>query len=276
VHFIIAIITVFGILAVTHEDPIRSQIQIHSIASSSAPAAGHLQPGDLLLKIDGRTIASDGSTVTQVVSTSIGKPVSLLIERHGQRLTETLTPRATQVAGKTIGRIGVTEDQIAARVSTAAAFPRTFGVLGEFLKETGSAIKGLPGEVGDILKGSKTRNPNGAASVVDIARVSGQVASTSDATVGARFTTLLLIVAELNLFVGIFNLLPLLPLDGGHIAILGFEQARSRVYRLIGRRDPGRVDIMKVLPVTYAVVALFVGLSLILIYAGITNPIKLQ
>jgi membrane-associated protease RseP (regulator of RpoE activity) len=85
-----------------------------------------------------------------------------------------------------------------------------------------------------------------------------------------------LILAELNLFVGIFNLLPLLPLDGGHIAILGFEEARSRVYRVLGRRDPGRVDIMKVLPLTYAVVAVFVGLSLILLYAGITNPIRLQ
>jgi membrane-associated protease RseP (regulator of RpoE activity) len=88
--------------------------------------------------------------------------------------------------------------------------------------------------------------------------------------------SLLLLIAELNLFVGIFNLLPLLPLDGGHVGILAFEEARSRVYRLVGRRDPGRVDIMKVLPLTYAVVAAFVGLSLILLYAGIANPIRLQ
>jgi membrane-associated protease RseP (regulator of RpoE activity) len=121
----------------------------------------------------------------------------------------------------------------------------------------------------------KPRDQNGAASVVDVARVSGQISS-SGATFGEKFASLLLLIAELNLFVGIFNLLPLLPLDGGHIAILGFEQARTRLYRLFGRRDPGRVDIMKVLPLTYAVVAAFVGLSLILLYAGIANPIRLQ
>jgi membrane-associated protease RseP (regulator of RpoE activity) len=83
-------------------------------------------------------------------------------------------------------------------------------------------------------------------------------------------------VAQLNFFVGVFNLLPLLPLDGGHIAIVGYEQGRKRLYRLFGKRDPGRVDLMKVMPFTYAVVALFIGLSLLLLYAGIVNPIRIQ
>jgi len=86
----------------------------------------------------------------------------------------------------------------------------------------------------------------------------------------------MLIVAQVNFFIGIFNLLPLLPLDGGHIGILVFEESRSRLYRLLGRRDPGRVDLLKVMPVTYAVVALFIGLSLLLLYAGIVNPIHIQ
>jgi membrane-associated protease RseP (regulator of RpoE activity) len=142
------------------------------------------------------------------------------------------------------------------------------------VKSTGTAIGGLPHEIAGILEG-KPRDNKGAASVVDVARVSGQVAS-SGGSVTDIIASLALILAELNLFVGIFNLLPLLPLDGGHVAILAFEEARTRAYRLFGRRDPGRVDIMKVLPLTYAVVAVFVGLSLILLYAGITNPIKLQ
>jgi len=87
---------------------------------------------------------------------------------------------------------------------------------------------------------------------------------------------LVAIVAELNFFVGVFNMLPLLPLDGGHVAIVLFESARSRLYRLFGRRDPGRVDLMKIMPFTYAVVAAFIGLSLLLLYAGIVNPITIQ
>jgi membrane-associated protease RseP (regulator of RpoE activity) len=275
VHFIIAILVVFGIIAITHEDPIDSQVKVDSITSSSAPAAGQLRPGDILLTVNGRQVASDGSTLGDVVQRSIGKPVTLVLERQGRRITKTLVPVATQVGGRSIGRIGVSETLVAKRDSTLAAFPRTFSTLGDFVTSTGSALAGLPRELADIVTG-KPRNTNGAASVVDIARVSGQVASTHDVSIGARISTLLLIVAELNLFVGIFNLLPLLPLDGGHVAILGFEQARSRLYRWFGRGDPGRVDIMKVLPVTYAVVAVFIGLSLILLYAGITNPIQLQ
>jgi membrane-associated protease RseP (regulator of RpoE activity) len=159
-------------------------------------------------------------------------------------------------------------------VSVAGAFPRTFSLMGNFITSTSSAIGGIPHEIAGILEG-KPRNPDGAASVVDVARVSGQI-SASGASAGIIVSNLLLIIAELNLFVGLFNLLPLLPLDGGHVGILLFEETRTKVYRAIGRRDPGRVDIMKILPLTYAVVAAFVGLSLILLYAGIANPIRLQ
>jgi membrane-associated protease RseP (regulator of RpoE activity) len=172
------------------------------------------------------------------------------------------------------GRIGVSDELNPAHVSVLGAFPRTFTLMGTFVKSTGTAISGLPSEVAGIVQG-KPRNPDSAASVVDVARVSGQISS-SGATTGEIVGSLLLIIAELNLFVGLFNLLPLLPLDGGHVAILAFEEGRSKVYRAMGRRDPGRVDIMKVLPLTYAVVAAFVGLSLILLYAGIADPIRLQ
>ena len=66
----------------------------------------------------------------------------------------------------------------------------------------------------------------------------------------------------------------LLPLDGGHVAILAFEQVRSRLARAFGRRDPGRVDLNKVMPVTYAVFVALVGMSVILLYADIFRPIN--
>jgi membrane-associated protease RseP (regulator of RpoE activity) len=288
-HFVIAIVLVFGILIVTGQDPIRTDgYQIASVSkcvtpsptgncarnAAAAPAYGKLKAGDVLVSINGAPINADGTNFGSVLRANSGKPVTLVVRRAGQLRTISVTPVLTKVAGKLVGRIGVEEGQHVATVSAGAAFGRTFGVLGDFITSTGSAIGGLPHEIAGILEG-KPRDQKGAASVVDVARVSGQVAS-SGGSVKDIVATLALILAELNLFVGIFNLLPLLPLDGGHIAILGFEEARSRVYRLIGRRDPGRVDIMKVLPLTYAVVAVFVGLSLILLYAGITNPIRLQ
>jgi membrane-associated protease RseP (regulator of RpoE activity) len=289
VHFLIAIVLVFGVLAATGEDPIRTDG--YSVAAVSrcvpavanaactassrpAPALGKLQVGDVLVSINGVPVSKSGQNFVDTLRHHPGEPVTITVLRDGVKKTVTVTPAPTTVNGRTEGRIGILEQVNPAHVGVLAAIPRTFTVLGDFVRSTGSAIGGLPSEVAGIFEG-KPRNPDGAASVVDVARVSGQVSS-SGASVGAIAATLALLIAELNLFVGLFNLLPLLPLDGGHVAILAFEEGRSRLYRMLGRRDPGRVDVMKVLPLTYAVVAVFVGLSLILLYAGIADPIRLQ
>jgi membrane-associated protease RseP (regulator of RpoE activity) len=289
VHFIIAIVVVFGVLASTGQDPIRAGgISVAQIAKCvtaapsgacqagdpASPAAGKLRPGDVLLTINGTKVSSSGDNFITTLQHSADKPVTITVKRAGQIKTVTITPIPLTVSGKTVGRIGVEDELDPQHVSVGEAFPRTFSLMGNFITSTGSAIGGIPHEVAGILEG-KPRNPDGAASVVDVARVSGQISS-SGASAGIIISNLLLIIAELNLFVGLFNLLPLLPLDGGHVGILLFEQARTKVYGAIGRRDPGRVDIMKILPLTYAVVAAFVGLSLILLYAGIANPIRLQ
>jgi membrane-associated protease RseP (regulator of RpoE activity) len=289
VHFIIAIVLVFGVLAVSGQDPIRTQgLSVAAVTKCVpsattgvcapgdpvAPALGKLQAGDKLLAINGVKTDSDGTNLIDILHHGSGKPLAITVQRDGERKTVVVTPVPTTVGKQTIGRIGIENELIPAHVGPIAAIPRTFTLLGAYIKSTGSAITGLPHEVAGILEG-KPRQQDGAASVVDVARVSGQITA-SGATTGQIIATLLLIIASLNLFVGIFNLLPLLPLDGGHIAILFYEEARTRVYRLFRRPDPGRVDILKVLPLTYAVVAVFVGLSLILIYAGIANPIRLQ
>jgi len=288
-HFVIAIVLVFGLLAGYGKDPIRSDgLQIDLVSKCittaptgvckpgdpKAPAYGRLQPGDRLERVDGVTTNADGSNVIAALRSHAGEPIDVTVIRDGSPVTVSLTPVGVKV-GKTVqGRIGIANEVVPKHVGVLAAIPRTFTVLGSFLKSTGSAIGGLPHEIVSIVQG-KPRDANGAASVVDVARVSGQI-SASDATTSDKVYVLIELIAELNLFVGIFNLLPLLPLDGGHVAILAFESVRSRLARAFGRRDPGRVDIMKVLPLTYAVVAVFVGLSLILLYAGIANPIRVQ
>ncbi|HTR69876.1 MAG TPA: site-2 protease family protein [Mycobacteriales bacterium] len=289
VHFIIAIVLVFGILVATGKDPIRSDgAQVSSVATCIttdpsgtcragdpvAPAHGKLQAGDRIVAVNGVTTNSDGSNITAILRDNPDRPVRVTVERDGSTKSFTMTPAPVTIHGVTIGRIGITEELHAAPVSVLGAFPRTFTLLGDFIRSTGTAIKGIPHEVAQIVQGQQRSN-QGAASVVDIARVSGQISS-SGASSGQILAALLLIIAELNLFVGIFNLLPLLPLDGGHLAILGFEETRSAAARWRGRPDPGRVDIMKIMPLTYAVVAAFIGLSLILLYAGIAHPIRLQ
>jgi membrane-associated protease RseP (regulator of RpoE activity) len=75
--------------------------------------------------------------------------------------------------------------------------------------------------------------------------------------------------------VGLFNLLPLLPLDGGHIAIAWFERVRSWIFARLRKPDPGRVDYMKLMPVTYAVILIFGGFTVLTVAADIVNPINL-
>jgi membrane-associated protease RseP (regulator of RpoE activity) len=85
-----------------------------------------------------------------------------------------------------------------------------------------------------------------------------------------------LIIASLNIFVGIFNLIPILPLDGGHIAVALYEGARRQLYRIRGRAEPGKVDIEKLTPITAVVLVGLVFLTLLLLIADIFNPINLN
>jgi membrane-associated protease RseP (regulator of RpoE activity) len=289
VHFVLAVVLLFLVLASTGDilkaDPTLRISQVSrclpvdpnatqcTSTDPAAPAFGQLLPGDKVVALDGQPVSSYDEMRARI-SASPGRPVTLRVLRDGATRDLTLTPLPVKVDGQTVGRIGVSPLFEQHPLSVAGAVPRTFTTLGEMTVQTGKALGDLPHQVSQILQG-KPRPATGAASVVDIARVSGQIAQ-AKASFGQRLANLVAIVAQLNFFVGIFNMLPLLPLDGGHVGILLFEQGRSRVYRLFGRRDPGRVDLMKIMPFTYAVVAVFIGLSLLLLYAGIVNPIRIQ
>jgi membrane-associated protease RseP (regulator of RpoE activity) len=142
---------------------------------------------------------------------------------------------------------------------------------GQTFVGVGQALQKLPGRVPGLwhaLSG-KPRDPNGPISVVGASELGGQSVKYG------QWAVFLLIASSLNFFVGVFNLLPLLPLDGGHIAISWFERARTWLYGKIGRRDPGRVNYLKLMPVTYAVILVFGGFTLLTVAADIVNPVTL-
>jgi membrane-associated protease RseP (regulator of RpoE activity) len=289
-HFVVAILLVFGIIAATGVDPINGgptttiaqvekcvPLKLTEAACSAtdprAPAYGKLHAGDQVLAVN-KTAISNYDELSHQLESHPGQLIILTVMRDGHALNVPLVTAAVKRGDKTVGKIGIAPEVKGNPVSFAGSFGKTFSTLGTFITTSGAAIGDLPHQVGDILSG-KPRDNQGAASIVDVARVSGQISS-SGAGLGDVVAALLMILAEVNLAVGLLNMLPLLPFDGGHVAIIGFEETRSRLYRWSGRADPGRVDIMKVLPVTYAVFAVIVGLSLVLLYAGITNPIRIQ
>jgi membrane-associated protease RseP (regulator of RpoE activity) len=127
--------------------------------------------------------------------------------------------------------------------------------------------------------GGGQRDPNGPIGVVGVTRVAGEIASSHDIEFvqgpRARISFLLSLLASLNLALFVFNLIPLLPLDGGHVAGALYEGARRAVARLRRRPDPGPTDVARLLPIAYAVSSVLVVMSVLLIYADVVNPVRI-
>jgi membrane-associated protease RseP (regulator of RpoE activity) len=151
------------------------------------------------------------------------------------------------------------------------------GRMWDFAATSAQAVVSIPSKLPAVWQaafGSQERDPTGPVSVVGVGRFSSEVAQ-DQASFGWKVANILLILAALNMALFLFNLIPLLPLDGGHVAGALYEGARRKAARFRGRPDPGPVDVARMLPVAYTVAFVLIGMSGLLIYADIVNPIKL-
>ncbi len=201
------------------------------------------------------TAAVDLVAIKHAVGGSVTSPTLATTPMLGVRLGDPAVPQT--VTYSPIAGIGKT----AAFAGTLVT--GTFGAIGRFPEKVPKLVDALTGH---------QRDPNGPISVVGASRLGGDVLAHGGASGLSAF---LLLLASLNVFIGIFNLFPLLPLDGGHIAIAWFERVRSKLAMRRGRPDPGRVDYTKLLPLTYLVILVFGGISVLTIAADIVNPINL-
>ena len=245
-----------------------------------AKAAGFL-PGDRVLSVDGKKI-STYLQFAKYVRAHPNQALHVTVARKGGGQVLTVTPVVTSrpsLDDKTkqvdVGTIGIGQDASYIKpVSFVGAFAETPKVMGTMVSQTYNTLVHKLGTISGLY--GDHRDPNGFIGIYGASRISGEVFA---APVPFEYTALgfLLLVASLNLFVGIFNLLPLLPLDGGHIAVVLFEAVRDRVKRARGYvGDVVRVDYNKLMPVTFAVVAVFVGFTVWVLGADIFNPIKLN
>lgn len=129
-------------------------------------------------------------------------------------------------------------------------------------------------ELGATLIQDGERDPNGPVSVVGVTRIGGEIAAAPTET-SNKLLSLLMLIGSLNLFLFLFNLVPLLPLDGGHVAAALWEGARDGIRRLRGKVAGGPVDTARMLPITYAMSTLLIGFGAIVIWADIVKPISL-
>ena len=246
-----------------------------------AKAAG-IQPGDVVVAIAGKPIEDANAFVT-TVRRSAGVPLELTVLRDGKNQDITVTPATVTRPSlddpkktEPVGAIGVSVQRRfdAERVGPVAALKDSGRTMGLIVKGIGVTLTEKLGTITKLY--GDDRDPEGFIGVYGAGRISGEVLASQE-TGAVKLLSFLGLVAGLNFFVGVFNLLPLLPLDGGHIAVLLFEQGRDRIRRMLGYRGAlQRVDLNKLMPVTYAVVLAFVGLTVWILGADIVNPITLQ
>lgn len=250
---------------------------ISSDPISPAKSAGIL-PGDRIIGVNG-VRDMDWEEITPILRASAGKELSLLIIRNGEEIIINLVPATRVVDGEARGFIGIINEFGQVREDPITAFGSSATAASELFRGSIRALVGLPAQIPSLLGETflgRERDGDGLVGIVGVARVSGEAASSGNLTTGEKLATFILIIASLNIFVGIFNLVPILPLDGGHIAIALYEGVRNKIYRIRGQSQPSPVDVDKLTPITAVVLALLIFLTLLLLIADIFNPINLN
>jgi membrane-associated protease RseP (regulator of RpoE activity) len=243
--------------------------------ASPAAKAG-LRAGDKIVAVNGATASSWNDVVNQLHTLKSGTTYQLTYVRGGARHTVSITPVTGNVAESgpvsLSTMIGITApNAVTIHPGLVTSLDDGFRMFGSAVVNSVRGIGQIPGDIPKLFDSTvnhAARSDTSPVGVVGMAQVGGQVFGQH------QFSEYLAIIAAINVFIGLFNLLPILPLDGGHIAVLIYEVARRRVLRLFGRADPGRVDLNKLLPIAYMFLILFVGLTVLLLAADISNPIK--
>ena len=261
-----------------------------------ALAAGIL-PGDLILSIDGQPI-DDTRDISTLIRPRVDQAVTIVLERDGEQLTVTATPIRNVVPVLDADGVPVTTAD-GTEQTTEAGFPGVRptapgeagqqpvtavpGIIGTYVSRTAEAIVHIPSRMVGVWQaafGGAEREIDSPMSVVGVGRVAGEATEGKyDAFVGEgvgnKIWFLVGLLAALNFMLFIFNLIPLLPLDGGHVAGALWEGLKRQIAKLRGRPDPGYVDVAKALPVAYTVSMVLLGFTALLIYADLVKPVNL-
>ncbi|MGP4047203.1 M50 family metallopeptidase [Streptomyces sp. 2A115] len=249
-----------------------------------AKAAG-LKLGDKIVAFNGEPV-EDWSTLQADIRSNPGKDVTLTVDRKGERLDLSAHLIRNQVS-KTDGNGGYVEGKYVyagflgftpASGIVQQGFADSVDRMGDMMQNGVESLVNLPSKIPalwDAAFSDGEREADSPMGVVGAARVGGEV-FTLDIPPENQIAMMLFLVAGFNLSLFLFNMLPLLPLDGGHIAGALWESLRRNTAKVLRRPDPGPFDVAKLMPVAYVVAGIFICFTLLVLIADVVNPVRIS
>ncbi|MFG2605069.1 M50 family metallopeptidase [Streptomyces sp. NPDC048514] len=252
--------------------------------ASPAQAAG-IRQRDEIVSFDGKA-TKDWNTLSDLIRDSAGKSVPIVVDRDGRQLTLHAKIATNQVAKKDSSGAYVQGKFVEAGFlgfsSATGVVKLDFGDSVTWMTDrVGDAVDSLaalPGKIPalwDAAFGDGPREPDSPMGIVGAARITGEIA-TLDIPASQQVAGFVMLLAGFNLSLFLFNMLPLLPLDGGHIAGALWEALRRNLARVLRRPDPGPFDVAKLMPVAYVVAGIFVCFTVLVLIADVVNPVKIS
>jgi len=273
-HFVIGFILIFSIFFGVGFNALLPTVA--KVSPNSSAAASGFQVGDEVLAIDGVAV-KDWARDSLKIAQSKGNPLTFSIKRGTEKISITAAP--TYLASEKRYMLGIVTKVGIKREGFIQATKDTTNASGVLIRESVKSLVALPTKVPQLIRqtfGHEKRDPNGLVGIVGAARVSGDAVSSNKLSSTERIGTFILLIASLNIFVGLFNLLPLLPLDGGHMAVAIADEIRAFFARLRRKPRPSGIDVNVLTPITMGVFAVLAVLTVILLIADIFNPVSLN
>ncbi|WP_433227413.1 M50 family metallopeptidase [Actinomadura formosensis] len=259
-----------------------SQSQVKDCPANATPtpaAKAGLKAGDRIVSFDGKKI-DDYAQLQELIRRDGGKTVPMTVRRDGRDVRLTVPITRNQMYDLkdekkivNVGFLGITPASAIERQGPGAVA----STMGDMTARTAGALLRMPQKMVGVWNAAfsdEERDPNGPIGVVGVSRIGGDVAASEKLSGTEKVSFFVMLLGSLNLAVGLFNLVPLLPLDGGHIAGALLEAVKKAFARIFRRPDPGYVDVAKALPVTYVMAIVLIVMGGLLIYADLVNPVK--
>ncbi|MFZ4065538.1 MAG: M50 family metallopeptidase [Rhodoluna sp.] len=252
--------------------PTEANPNCDQVGEPSPSATAGLKAEDQIVELNGTRVKL-WSEVESIMSANVNKDIPITVLRSGVEQGLTIKPVEMTMNGVTKVYLGVYLKVEKFKVSPVTAVQE----LGNMLVSTGQMIVQLPVQAINAvaeINPNVERDQNGAISIVGLGQFSGDIASNSEITLEDKFASQLALLMSLNVALFVFNMIPLVPLDGGHIAAGLYEWAKRGIWRLRGKKLEQPVDTSKMMPLAFFVAGLLLLLSVVLIVRDIVNPLQ--